>query len=45
MQNAVLKNEGGMVAVLVEDINNIEKIIGNNRNKFNCFLANDNTNG
>ena len=45
MQNAVPKNEGGMVAVLGEDINDIEKIIENNRNKFNCFLANDNTNG
>ncbi len=45
MQNAVPKNEGGMVAVLGEDINEIEKIIENNRNKFNCFLANDNTNG
>jgi [acyl-carrier-protein] S-malonyltransferase len=45
MQNAVPKKEGGMVAVLGEDINDIEKIIENNRNKFNCFLANDNTNG
>ncbi len=45
MQNAVPKNEGGMVAVLGEDINEIEKIIENNRNKFNCFLANDNTIG
>ncbi len=45
MQNAVPKNEGGMVAVLGEDINEIEKIIETNRNKFNCFLANDNTNG
>ena len=45
MQNAVPKNEGGMVAVLGEDINDIEKIIENNKNKFNCFLANDNTNG
>ena len=45
MQNAVPKNEGGMVAVLGEDIKDIEKIIENNRNKFNCFLANDNTKG
>ena len=45
MQNAVPKNEGGMVAVLGADINDIEKIIENNRNTFNCFLANDNTNG
>ncbi len=45
MQNAIPKNEGGMVAVLGEDIIDIEKIIENNRNKFNCFLANDNTKG
>ena len=45
MQNAVPKNKGGMVAVVGEDINDIEKILENNRNKFNCFLANDNTIG
>ena len=45
MQNAVPKNEGGMVAVLGEEINKIEEIIGNNKNQFNCFLANDNSNG
>ena len=45
MQNAVPKNEGGMVAVLGEKINKIEEIIDTNKNKFNCFLANDNSNG
>ena len=45
MQNAVPKNEGGMVAVLGEKINKIEEIIETNKNKFNCFLANDNSNG
>ena len=45
MQNAVPKNEGGMVAVLGENINKIEEIIENNKNNFNCFLANDNSNG
>ena len=45
MQNAVPKNQGGMVAVLGEDINNIEKLIENNKNKFKCYLANDNSNG
>ena len=45
MQNAVPKNEGGMVAVLGEETKNIEEIIENNKNKFNCFLANDNSNG
>ena len=45
MQNAVPKNEGGMVAVLGEEIKIIEEIIEKNKNKFNCFLANDNSNG
>ncbi len=45
MQNAVPKNKGGMVAVLGEKINKIEEIIDTNKNKFNCFLANDNSNG
>ena len=45
MQNAMPKNEGGMVAVLGEEINKIEEIIDTNKNKFNCFLANDNSNG
>ena len=45
MQNAVPKNEGGMVAVLGEEIYKIEEIIDANKNKFNCFLANDNSNG
>ena len=45
MQNAVPKNQGGMIAVLGEQINKIEELIENNRNKFNCYLANDNSNG
>jgi [acyl-carrier-protein] S-malonyltransferase len=45
MQTAVPKNEGGMVAVLGEEIKKIEKIIEDNKNKFNCFIANDNSNG
>ena len=45
MQNAIPKDEGGMVAVLGLDIKEIEKIIQNNKHKFNCFLANDNTIG
>ncbi len=45
MQNAVPKNEGGMVAVLGEEIIKIQEMIENNREKFNCFLANDNSNG
>ena len=45
MQNAVPKNEGGMVAVLGADIKKIEEIIECNKNKYNCFLANDNSDG
>ncbi len=45
MQNAVPKNEGGMLAVLGEEINKINEIIEANRKKFNCFIANDNSNG
>ena len=45
MQNAVPKNEGGMVAVLGEDIKKISEIIENNKNNFECFLANDNSVG
>ena len=45
MQNAVPKNEGGMIAVLGENINKIEEIINNNKDKFECYLANDNSNG
>tara|TARA_B100000965_G_scaffold85226_1_gene68830 strand:+ start:392 stop:1312 length:921 start_codon:yes stop_codon:yes gene_type:complete len=41
MQSAVPKGEGGMLAVLGSDINEIEKIINN----FNCEIANDNSNG
>ena len=45
MQNAVPNNEGGMVAVLGENIDKIQEIIQKNKNNFNCFLANDNSNG
>ena len=45
MQKAVPKNKGGMVAVLGEEIKKIEEIIENNKNNFNCYLANDNSNG
>ncbi len=45
MQNAVPKNEGGMVAVLGQDIKKINEIIENNKNKYECFLANDNSIG
>jgi [acyl-carrier-protein] S-malonyltransferase len=45
MQNAVPKNEGAMVAVLGVEIKKIEEIIQNNKKNYNCFLANDNSDG
>ena len=45
MQNAVPGNEGGMVAILGEELDKINDLIENNKNKFKCFLANDNSNG
>ncbi len=45
MQNAVPNNEGGMIAVLGEEIKKIEDIIEVNKKKFNCFIANDNSIG
>ena len=45
MQSSVPKNEGGMVAVLGSKIETIEKIIEDNKNKYECFIANDNSEG
>ena len=45
MQSAVPKGEGGMVAVLGSEIEKIEKIIKENKDKYECFIANDNSNG
>ena len=45
MQSAVPKGEGGMVAVLGSKIEKIEKIIEEKKDKYECFIANDNSNG
>ena len=45
MPNAVPNGKGGMVAVLGIDINQINKILQENKNKFSCYIANDNTIG
>ena len=45
MQSAVPKGDGGMVAVLGSEIEKIEKIIEENKDKYECFIANDNSNG
>ena len=45
MQEAVPKGEGGMVAILGSTPDTIEKIIVENSNNYNCYIANDNSNG
>jgi [acyl-carrier-protein] S-malonyltransferase len=45
MQSSVPKGEGGMVAVLGSNIEVIEKIIKENQDKYECFIANDNSEG
>ena len=45
MQSSVPKGEGSMVAVLGSKIEIIEKIIEDNKNKYECFIANDNSEG
>ena len=45
MQNAVPKGEGGMVAVLGSTVENIEKILYQNKNDFIAQIANDNSVG
>ena len=43
MQSSVPKGVGGMVAVLGSEIEKIEKIIQENKSKYECFIANDNS--
>ena len=45
MQNSVPKGEGGMLAVLGTTIENIEKILNDNKNNFVAEIANDNSEG
>ena len=45
MQNSVPKGVGGMVAVLGSEIEVIKKIINENKDKYECFIANDNSVG
>ena len=45
MQNSVPKGVGGMVAVLGSEIEVIKKIIDENKDKYECFIANDNSVG
>ena len=45
MQNSVPKGEGGMIAVLGISVEDIEIILGDNKNKFLVEIANDNSVG
>ena len=45
MQSAVPKGQGGMLAVLGCEIEKINKIISDNKEKFKCYVANDNSIG
>ena len=45
MQSAVPKGEGGMIAVLGSTPEFIEKIVIENKDNYECYIANDNTNG
>ena len=45
MQSAVSEGSGGMVAVLGSEIDKIQNIIKLNSDTYECFIANDNSNG
>jgi [acyl-carrier-protein] S-malonyltransferase len=45
MQSSVPKGVGGMVAVLGSKIETIENFISENKDKYECFIANDNSVG
>jgi len=45
MQSSVPKGAGGMVAVLGSEIKIIENIIEENKAKYECYIANDNSDG
>ena len=45
MQDSVPEGKGGMVAVLGSEIEKIESIIQDNKSKYECFIANDNSEG
>ena len=45
MQNAVTKGDGGMIAILGKEIDEINKMIENLNDNLRCYIANDNTFG
>ena len=45
MQNSMPKGEGGMLAILGSKIEEVEKILKDNKNNFEAQVANDNSDG
>ena len=45
MQSSVPTGAGGMIAVLGSNVKTIEEIIKENKDKYECFIANDNSEG
>ncbi len=45
MQSAVPKGQGGMLAVLGTEIDKINEMLSTNKDKFTCYVANDNSIG
>ena len=45
MQSSVPKGEGGMIAVLGSKIEFVENLLEQKKNKYKCFIANDNSDG
>tara|TARA_B100001027_G_scaffold179643_1_gene131040 strand:- start:423 stop:1352 length:930 start_codon:yes stop_codon:yes gene_type:complete len=45
MQNAVPNGEGGMIAILGMNINELNEILDVNKDNFSCYIANDNSVG
>ena len=43
MQNSIPEGEGGMIAVLGSSIEVVENLLNENKNKYKCFIANDNS--
>ena len=43
MQNSMPQGEGGMIAILGSSIEVVENLLNENKNKYKCFIANDNS--
>ena len=45
MQSALPSGEGGMLAVLGSEVKLVTELLNENKEKYECFIANDNSNG